>query len=125
MELKGFEWKFTNVKQEKDGVQGTVQIGYGNSVQKCGLSIFNSGTIMITRTKSFTFKVVQDFAGKILIPIAKEILDGKQIELNTAEAQVECKQCKKLFAMENELRNHIDDEHGLMSLEEETESTTS
>ena len=81
----------------------------GHAVQKCGLSIFNSGTIIITRTKSFTFKVVQDFAGRILIPIAKMILDGKLSEMDMAtEPRVECKQCKKIFAQENDLRNHIE-----------------
>ena len=39
---------------------------------------------MVARTRSFNFKAVQEFAGKILIPIAKRGLTGKTVIINTA-----------------------------------------
>ena len=39
---------------------------------------------MVARTKSFSFKAVQEFTGRILIPIAKRVLTGKTVIINTA-----------------------------------------
>ena len=97
-------------------------MGDGPSMQRCGVSIFNSGTITIARTKSLSFKAVQEFTGNVLIPIAKRILDVKPFELsNATESSIKCKQCEKLFVLEDELRKHIGVEHILLN-EDEGES---
>ena len=86
---------------------------------------------MVARTKSFSFKAVQEFAGRILIPIEKRVLIGKKVVLNTVNkvntvntVNTECMQCEKIFSGEDELRKHIDAEHVLM-ISEDTESIVS
>ena len=80
---------------------------------------------MVARTKSFSFKAVQEFAGRILIPIAKRVLTGKTVIINTANkvnsvntVNTECMQCEKIFSGEDELRKHIDADHELMISED-------
>ena len=86
---------------------------------------------MVARTKSFSFKAVQEFVGKILILIAKRVLTGKTVIINTANkvntvntVNTECMQCEKIFSGEDELRKHIDAEH-VLQISEDTENILS
>ena len=56
--LNGVVWKLTTVKSEKDGIKGTIIIGGAN---KCCLTIFKSGTIMLARAKANPFETVHQF----------------------------------------------------------------
>ena len=72
--------------------------------------------------QSFSFKAAQEFAGKILVPIAKRVLEGKTVVLDTVKkSNIECMQCKKGFSGEDDLRKHIDAEHVLQNSEEDTD----
>ena len=100
-------WRILEIKEEKDGIKGTIMIGGS----KCCITIFKSGTITLARSKSNPFEVVKNFAANILIPASLAIIQGYNDGTETPASENKCKHCGNEYATQDDLREHIDTEH--------------
>ena len=72
--------KLTGFKKEKDGNKCIVNLENQESWRVCQLSVFHSGTILLSRVKNNDFEAVMEIASSVIVPILKKLIDGNNLD---------------------------------------------